>query len=253
MGFLKPKSPEYFPVTLPESFDQKAVRLLTEQLKELGSVRGLSSGDPQFKAWHNTTISLLKRFLAPTSPHLESFIDIGFWTNIYPAPPGHERQLFVDGCRTAEASLRAVVKEIEEFGVHVEQHPAKPAAAQGGVHQNFYGSVEITNQAIATDNAIQRIGQMGDTGASLKEIAELFQQSEDLTKRQVKEGLAGIEALAVEVQKPEAKRNWKSVLDYGQTVLTIAGKAGDVAPKLAPYLPAIGDFVHNARHALGLA
>lgn len=223
---------EYAEPILVESPDAKAIRLLNEQLKELGSVRGLSSDHPQFKAWHNTTVSLLKRFLAPTSPHLESFIDIGFWTHIYPAPPGHEHKLFVDGCRTAEASLKAVVKEIENFGVHAEQHSPKTAAGQGGVHQTFHGPVTIQSQAIATDNAIQKIGNIGSTiGASLKEIADIFRESEELTQRQVKEGLAGIEALAVEVRKPEAKRNWRSVLDCGQVVLAIADKATDLAHK----------------------
>src|SRR6266849_68901 len=186
MKFVKPPKPfmEYAEPILVESLDAKAIRLLNEQLKELESVRGLSSYDPLFKAWHNTTVSLLKRFLAPTSPHLQSFIDIGFWTSIYPAPPGHEHQLFVDGCRTAEASLKAVVKEIENFGVHVEQNPVKTAAGRGGPHQTFHGPVTIQNQAIATDNAIQKIGNMGDTiGASLKEIAEVFKQSEELSKR----------------------------------------------------------------------
>jgi len=254
MSFLKPKLPEYFPVTLPESLNQKAVRLLNGQLKELESVRGLSCDDPQFTAWHNSTVSLLKRFLAPTSPHLQGFVDIGFWTHIYPAPPGHEQRLFVDGCRTAEASLKAVVREIEEFGVHVEQHQEKPAVGRnGGRQQNFYGNVTFQNQAIATDNAIQKIEHMGDTtGASLKEIAHLLQQSEELKMREVREGLAGIEGLAVEVRQPEAKRNWKSILDYGQVILAVADKATDVAHKLAPYLPAVADLVHNARLALGI-
>lgn len=202
---------------VPITDTTKAIDLLNEQLKELESVRGLNGEDPIFTAWHDTTMSLLKRFLPPTSPHLARFVDIGFTTYIYPAPPGHDHRLFVDGCRTAETTLRAVVREIENFGVHVEGSATKSAAAsQGGVHQTFHGPVTIQSQAIATDNAIQKIGQVGNTiGSSLKEIADLFQQSQDLTKRQVKDGLAGIEALAFEVQKPEEKRNWKSVLDCG--------------------------------------
>jgi len=162
------------PKPTPETDDAKAIRLLNEQLKELESVRGLNGEDPNFKAWQDTTTSLLKRFLPPTSPHLERFVDIAFISQIYPAPPGHEHGMFVAGCKTAEATIKAVLKYIEEFGVHVEQ--ARPGAggrgkgrsgtvSHGGVQQNFYGSVEIRNQAIATDNAIQRIGQMGDMGA----------------------------------------------------------------------------------------
>ena len=39
------------PLAPPESPDQKAVRLLNEQLKELESIRGLNDKDPVFKAW----------------------------------------------------------------------------------------------------------------------------------------------------------------------------------------------------------
>jgi hypothetical protein len=93
---------------------------------------------------------------------------------------------------------------------------------------------------------------MGDTaGTSLREIAELLQQSEDLTPRQVKEGLAGIESLALEVQKPEAKRNWKAVLDCGESILSAAEKATDLAQKLASHTPAVIALVEKAKHLLG--
>jgi hypothetical protein len=88
--------------------------------------------------------------------------------------------------------------------------------------------------------------------ASLEEIAGLFEQSEDLTKREVKEGLSGIEVLTSEIQKPESQRNWKSVLSYSQTVLAIADKAIDVAHKLAPYTPHVVTLVEQARHFLKL-
>jgi hypothetical protein len=78
------------------------------------------------------------------------------------------------------------------------------------VQQNFLGNVTIQNQAIATDSAIQNVEHMGDaTGSSLREIAEVFKQSDELKRREVGEGLAGIEVLASEIQKPEPKRNWK--------------------------------------------
>jgi hypothetical protein len=119
-----------------------------------------------------------------------------------------------------------------------------------GVSQTFHGPVTIQSQAIATDNAIQNIGQMGDIGASLKEVARLFQESMELTGRQIQEGLAGIEGLASEVKKPEDRRNSKSILDYGEKVLGIAGKATDLASKLAAYTPHIATLVEHARHLL---
>jgi hypothetical protein len=247
-----------------EPEDEKAVRLLTEQLKELESIRGLNYKDPQFKAWRDTTKTYLERFLPPDSPHRNSFRNLRFFELIAVAHPHRvpnpnyispeDKRAFVEGCKQSEATIRAVIKYIENFGVHVEQPQMKPAApGRGGVHQTFHGPVTIQSQAIATDKAIQNIGHIGDaTGSSLKEIAEVFRQSEELKQREVKEGLAAIEGLAVEIQKPEAKRNWKSVFDCGQAVLSIAGKATDLADKLGPHLNQITAFVQTAKHALGM-
>jgi hypothetical protein len=254
-----------------ETDDEKAKRLLTEQLNELKIVSGLNYGNPRFKAWRDTTRGYLERYLPADSPHLSTFKNLHFISPVItterwgaaPKPPGYvsraDQEQFTESCLTAEATIQAVLKHIEEFGAHAGQAPAGPHSKSrrnephGGVSQNFYGNVTIQNQAIATDNAIQKIGRMGDTtGADLKEIAELFRQSDDLTPRQVREGLAGIEALAVEVQKPEAKRNWKSVLDCGQTVLSIADKATDLAHKIAPHTHSIVALVRSATHTLGL-
>jgi len=45
--------------------------------------------------------------------------------------------------------------------------------------------------------------------------------------------------MASETAKPEAKRNWNSLCDWGEKLLGIAGKASDMATRLAPYLPKI--------------
>ena len=252
-----------------ESPDEKAIRLLKRQLEELQTVRGLNYKDPAFKAWRDTTRSVLERFLGLESHHTTRFRDTRFFgasvmrTDFGGGgrllPEGHiseeDAEAFQKACETTDASLRAAIRHIEDFGVYVEEARAVPAGRRsgrsGGVSQTFHGPVTFHNQAIAADSAIQKIGRMGSTmGSSLKEIADLLQQSQDLTPRQVKEGLTGIEALAVEVQKPEVKRNWKSVLDYGQSVLAIADKATDLAHKLAPYTPAIATLVEKARHLL---
>lgn len=79
------------------------------------------------------------------------------------------------------------------------------------------------NQAIATGSAVLRVSHLGDkTGADLKEISDLLQQSQDLSPNQVRQGVADIAALAVQVEKPEEKRNWKAVLGRGQSVLELA-------------------------------
>jgi hypothetical protein len=92
---------------------------------------------------------------------------------------------------------------------------------------------------------------MGDnTGASLKEISDLLQQSEELSPREVKEGLAHIEAVAVEVEKPEAKRDWKAILQRGEAIVSLTNKATDLAAKLAPYTPAIFTLMEQAKHLI---
>lgn len=246
-----------------ESPEQKAVRLLNRQLEELQTVRALNYRDPAFKAWRDTTRSVLDRFLGPDSHHTTRFLGARFFGSMTIARFGEpmpqnfiskeDADAFQNACETTDASLRAAIRHVQDFGVYEQQ--AKPASTRrgrgrsGGVSQNFYGPTTFHSQAIATDGAIQKIGHMGDkTGASLKEIADLLQRSEDLTPRQVKEGLANIETLAVEVQKPEDKRNWKSILDCGQAVLDIADKAVDLGKKLAPYTPAILTLVDQAKH-----
>ncbi len=79
------------------------------------------------------------------------------------------------GCETSDASLRAAIRHVEDFGVYVEETKPAPVGRgdgrSGGVTQNFNGPVTFHAQAIATDNAIQKIEHMGNTtGSSLKEM-----------------------------------------------------------------------------------
>lgn len=264
-----------------ETADEKAVRLLQRQLDELQTIRTLNYKHPDFKAWRDTTDAVLERFVGPESTHYTRFFQLRFSGPGRILPYGARRphpdyispedaRYFKNACETAEATLKAAIGHVADFGVYAEEpKPARGKGARGarinplvvtpvvveprrgGVVQNFHGPTTIQNLAIAADNAIQKIEHMGDaTGASLKEITDLLQQSEDLTPREVKLGLADIEALAVEVQKPDEQRNWKSVLDSGQKVLDIAGKATDLAKKLAPYTPAIIALIEKAKHLL---
>ena len=250
-----------------ESPQQKAIRLLNRQLGQLQTIRGLNDGHPEFKAWRDTTREILERFLGKESHHTTRFRDTRFFGPSYLQSdvPGARRmpdsfilqeqaEAFEKGCATADATLKAAIKHVEDFGVYVEEQRPAPTGRgrgrSGGVSQTFHAPVTM-NQAIATDSAVQRIGRVGDTtGSSLKEVSDLLQQSQDLTPRQVMRAVADIEALAVEVEKPEEKRNWKAVLDCGQKVLEIAGKAVDLGAKLAPYTPTIVALVERAKHAL---
>ncbi len=158
-----------------ESSDEKAIRLLKRQLEELQTVRSLNYKDPNFKAWRDTTTRVLQMFLGPESPHLMRFRDTRFFGPSSRVPYGvpvnpdyispRDVIAFQKACATTDASLRAAIKDVEDFGVYVEQ--AKPAptgrgkGGSGGVSQAFHAPVTIHNQAIAADSAIQTIGHVG--------------------------------------------------------------------------------------------
>jgi len=242
-----------------ESPQQKAIRLLNRQLGQLQTIRSLNYKHAEFKAWHDATLSILERSLGPASQHTIRFRDTRFSGPSSRKPWGSRRPpldyvspqdgaAFQKGCGTTEASLRAAIDEVTEFGVYTGEAKPMPAGRGGGVSQTFHAPVTM-NQAIATDSAVQRIGRIGDkNGADLKEISNLLQQSQDLSPNQVRQGVADIEALAAEVEQPEEKRNWKVVLDYGQKVLDLAGKATDLGTKLWPYTPTIVALVGKAKH-----
>jgi hypothetical protein len=212
---------------------------------------------------------VLETFLGPKSPHTARFKDLSFYgapiISSDPFGPGiptaylksREAEKFLEGCKAAEATLQAAIRDIEDFGVHTEQpEPATPPRRRGrsggGVNQHFYGPATIHGQAIATDNATQSVGAVGDqTGASLDEIYELLRQSEELTPREVREAAEDIVTLTIEAQKPEPQRDWKSILDCAGKVLGLVDKARDLAGKLALHTPALNALVDKAKHLLG--
>ena len=51
------------------------------------------------------------------------------------------------------------------------------------------------------------------------------------------EAFGAAQQLDAEVKKPEGSMNWKSIAEWGNTLLGIAGKATDLTEKLAPHLP----------------
>jgi hypothetical protein len=244
----------------------EAINLLNEQLAELEDVRKLNHRDAKFKGWQDMTLNLLSRFLQPNSSHLVRFRDIRYWSNRIvmrgfndhrPLPPPNyvspeDREAFNRGCELAEESIKGAIKEIRIFGVHTAIVQSPPPRNRGGVQQIFHGSVVIQSQAIATDSAIQSIGQIGATGEALKGLADLLRESMDLTGTQQVEGLKAIEVIASETQKQEPRRNWRSILDCGEKLLNVTQKAADITTKVAPYLPAIQTLIHEAGSKLKL-
>jgi hypothetical protein len=252
---------------MPKHGDQQvsnAIRLLEQQLQRLSLIG--NHRDPQFTVWQDTTTSLLQKFLSADSPHLKTFSRIRYraQTAVRPLPYGYrgpvpmahnvdpaDIEAFNRGRDIAMACINSVIEELHNFGIQSKSGaPLPPPKQTGGFQQIFKGPVTIQNQAVATDNAIQDIGQMGTTGSDLKEIADLLKQSMELTGREQSEGLHAIEVIASEIKKPESTRDWKSILDWGEKLAGIASKATDLTVKLAPYMPAVVRFVEEAAKRL---
>ena len=252
---------------MPKQGDQEvsnAIRLLQQQLQRLSLIG--NHRDPQFTAWQDATTSLLQKFLTPDSPHLRTFSRIKYRAQTQarrlpygyrgPIPTAHDVnpadiEAFNRGRDIAMACIKSVIEELHNFGIQSKMGAHLPPPQQArGFQQIFKGPVTIQNQAVATDNAIQNIGQMGTTGSDLKQIADLLKQSMELNGREQSEGLHAIEVIASEIKKPESTRDWKSIFDWGEKLTGIASKATDLAVKLAPYMPAVVRFVEEAAKRL---
>jgi hypothetical protein len=248
-----------------EQTEFNPINLFSEQQIKLETLRSLHARHPEFIGWRNTTTTLFQKLL-PDSPHFATFSDLRFRGQqqlgvrrlpySYRGTPPRESTSpedtakFQSDCDIAVACIKGAIDEILAFGVHADTGTGKVPHARGGFQQNFNGPVTIQNQAVATDKAIQNIGQMGDTGASLQEITALLNQSLDLTGRERIEGLKAIEAIVAEMKKPEDVRNWNSVFQWGEKLVTVAGKATDMASKLAPHIPAISALIGHAAKKL---
>jgi len=250
-----------------ETEEEKAIRILQRQLDEIKNLRPLNYHHPAWKAWRDTTMTVLEKFMGPSSQYLDTYRGLRFFG---PARMVLGRDVPIDfvsredaaayqkACDASEETLKVAIRHIEDFGIYEDEEAPtmkfgkkRRGTNQSGVH--YHGSVSIGNVAIAQDGSTQNIGHLGEvTGTSLSEIAHVFTQSDELTRREVKEGIVAIDTLNSEIQKPEPQRNWKSIFDYGQVVLTIADKATDLAHKLEPYKPAVAALVQSAKHALKL-
>lgn len=236
-----------------------ATSLLEEQLTRLEDVRHLDYKSPLFIRWRNTITTLFQRFLSQDSPHFHTFRELEFralgpirtrpFSYRGPLPPTGmspaDKARFQKDCDIAAECIKAALEEIRALGVYSGSDPARTANVRT-FHQNFNAPVTFQNQAIATDNSIQLIGQMGDTGTGLEEIRALLDQSMEITGREKSEGFQALKNIASEVQKPSESRNWKSILDCGEKLVGIASKATDMAIRLAPHMPVITVLVEEA-------
>jgi hypothetical protein len=247
-----------------ETDDQKAIRLLGQQIDRLASIPEFL--DARFAGWIDTSRNLLARFLGPTSNTLQMFNRISWspttkqtLSSIYgdsiasaEAAKTDAREVFHMARATATALLNSGIELVKEFGVYAQPQPTSAATQTGGVHQNFYGNVTIASQAIAADNAIQNVDQSSHVGPDLREIRKLLSESLDITGRQFGDALQAIEKIASETRKPEKGRDWKSMATWGATLLGIVSKASDVALRVGPHMMAVMQYIETGAKHFGL-
>lgn len=247
-------------LTNDESSREEAVSLLKQQLEELQTVASLNHKDAKFKSWRDTTIKVLESYLGPKSRYTTRFSSIAFSGGVSARPWGPRATDYVSqqdvftfrrGCEMAEVALRAVIRAVEE----AELPRAQPESARTGA-DNDAGTTQNPQAPVAGENhapesATPNLEQVVDElGSSVKQIAALLDQSEELTRRELKEAQAHIEALTLELQKPGAARDGKLLLEHSQSILDLAAKATDVADSLAPHTPAILGVIDGAKKTL---
>jgi hypothetical protein len=244
--------------------EQEAITHLQNQLEALAQIRKNAeqahANSPPFIAWKSHTTDMMRHFAAK-SEHFSRFRALSFRLNImlpdYPGvrhsgPSRGDLEKFASDADVAVACLQGAIEHIKVFGLKEEEPAAseKPArgsgaAQKGGFTQHIHGNV---NQAIAMGRATQNVGQVGPSGNNLDEIVNLLQQSYELTRRQMEDAIGAANQLDAETKKPEGGRNWKSIAEWGNTLLGIAGKATDLTEKLAPHLPWITALIEQATH-----
>jgi hypothetical protein len=247
-----------------ETDDQKAIRLLGQQIDRLASIPEFL--DARLVGWLDTSRNLLAKYLGPTSNTLQMFGRISWspstkqtlssnYAHSYAsveAAKSDAREVFNMARATATALLNSGIENVKEFGVYVQPQPTSAGGQTGGVHQNFYGNVTIANQAIAADNAIQNVDQSSHVGPDLREIRKLLSESLDITGRQFSDALQAIEKIASETRKPEKGRDWKSMATWGATLLGIVSKASDVAVRVGPHMMAVMQYIETGARHFGL-
>jgi hypothetical protein len=240
----------------------EAITHLENQISTLATIRAngeqAHANSAQFIAWRSHTVDLLTHFIPSTSEHFRRFRMLSFRSNVmipdYPGARVHrgphraDLEKFAADTEVAVACLNGAIERIRIFGVsRDEPAPAAPARPREprGLTQVFHGPV---NQAVAMDRATQHVGHVGPSGNTLAEICDLLQQSYELNRREMEEGVRATTEIDAEVEKPEASRDWKSIAEWGNTLLGIAGKATDMAEKLAPHLGWITGLIEQAKH-----
>ena len=241
-----------------ETDQEKAIRLLRQQIDRINTIPDFLDG--RMLGWFDTTKNLLTKFLGRESNTVKMFDHVSWapktkqtLTSDYEIAQGsigdakkRARDVFNIARGQVIQLLNSGIEHISEFGIATSGPPENRSPQTGSVYNTYHGAVTIQNQANATNKAIQHAVLNGSGGHDLTEITKLLQESMQLTRYEVRDGLKAVEDIAAELSKTEAKRDSKTILERGNLLLSITTKMVELKDKLAPHLPTLTLLVDQA-------
>ncbi len=241
-----------------ETDQEKAIRLLRQQIDRINTIPGFL--DDRMVRWFDTTKNLLTKFLGRESNTVKMFDHVSWapktkqtLASDHQAAQGsiedakkHAREVFNVARGQVIQLLNSAIEQISEFGILSSDQPENRPPQTGSVYNTYHGAVTIQNQANATNKAIQHAALNGTSGHDLTEITKLLQESMQLTRYEVRDGLKAVEDIVAELTKTETKRDSKTILERGNLLLSITTKMVELKGKLAPHLPALTSLVDQA-------
>ena len=97
----------------------KALSRLSKMLERAKDIEGLSTHSPEFKKWQRDAAVAIRRAFGETSAYVAEFKDIRFTPAHVPAPTTHWSEMYQSGLQSAEAMLKSMIEEVEEYWAEV--------------------------------------------------------------------------------------------------------------------------------------
>ncbi len=106
--------------------NEEAIEILKNKLNYIPNLRRLDSSSQEFKQWHRDTIVALKKIFADREAHAKEFSRITYYCAVVYAgmPDSNYRDTYLNGLNSAEAKLKSMTKEIEDWGIEQNNQPS---------------------------------------------------------------------------------------------------------------------------------
>lgn len=95
----------------------KAIRLLKQQLEQILALRITDRDSPEVEQWREKTRTVIANLFGRPSPQLENFDDIRWGLTVisHMTQDSDWQQAYLGGLGSAEAQLKSLISEVEEF------------------------------------------------------------------------------------------------------------------------------------------